>query len=64
MTDEKLGEALLRLPEVLNLFPVSRSTFWAGVKTGMYPKPRRISARRVAWVASEIRALIAEKVAA
>jgi prophage regulatory protein len=58
MTDEKLGGALLRLPQVLKLFPVSRSTFWAGVKEGRYPPPKRISARCVAWLESDIRNLV------
>lgn len=49
---------LLRLPQVLKLFPVSRSTFWAGVKSGKYPKPRKLSARCVAWFERDIRALI------
>lgn len=32
---------LLRLPEVLKIIPVSKSNWWAGVKTGRYPKPVR-----------------------
>jgi predicted DNA-binding transcriptional regulator AlpA len=61
MTDENTGGALLRLPDVLKLYPVSRSTFLLGVQTGLYPKPRRISARCVAWRESDIRALITER---
>ena len=51
---------LLRLPEVLAIFPVSRSCFLQGVKDGRYPKPHRISARSVAWSAEDIRQLISE----
>jgi prophage regulatory protein len=48
----------LRLPQVLAIFPVSRSAFWAGVKSGKYPKPVKISERCTAWRAEDIRDLI------
>jgi predicted DNA-binding transcriptional regulator AlpA len=48
----------LRLPQVLSLFPVSRSTWWAGVRVGRYPKPVKIGERATAWRAEDIRALI------
>ncbi|MDC8637047.1 AlpA family transcriptional regulator [Xanthomonas hortorum] len=48
----------LRLPEVLKLFPVSRSTWWAGVRDGRYPQPVKIGERCTAWRAEDIRALI------
>jgi prophage regulatory protein len=51
---------LLRLPEVLKLFPVSKSTWWQGVSAGRYPKPIKIGPRCTAWRASDIRALIAK----
>jgi prophage regulatory protein len=50
---------LLKLPGVLDIFPVSRSAWLAGVKAGRYPAPVRLSTRRVAWRAEEIRALVA-----
>ena len=49
----------MRLPQVLAVFPVSRSTWWAGVSSGRYPKPVQLSARCTAWHAEEIRSLIA-----
>lgn len=45
---------LLRLPEVLKIVPVSRSTWYRGVDSGIYPKPVKISKRAVAWRADEI----------
>jgi len=48
----------LRLPDVLRIFPVSRSSWWAGVKSGIYPKPIKLSARTTAWKVEDIRALI------
>lgn len=48
----------LRLPDVLRLYPVSRSTWWAGVRAGRYPQPVRIGERCTAWRSEDIRALI------
>jgi len=48
----------LRLHQVLAVFPVSRSTWWAGVKSGRYPQPVKLGARCTAWDAASIRALI------
>lgn len=50
--------ALLRLPQVLALIPVSRSTWWAGCKSGRYPKPVKLGPRTTAWRASDIAALL------
>lgn len=49
---------LLRLPQVLRYFPVSRSAWWAGIKAGRYPEPIRIGPRCVAWRLDDVRALI------
>ena len=38
--------------------PVSRSTWWAGVKSGRYPKPVKLGPRITAWRVEDIRALI------
>ena len=50
---------LWKLPTVLAHIPVSRSGWWAGVQTGRYPKPVKLSTRSVAWRSADIRALIA-----
>jgi len=49
---------LIRLPEVLNRIPVSRSTWWAGIKSGRFPKPIRLGPRAIAWLESDIEDLI------
>jgi prophage regulatory protein len=51
-------DLLLRLPEVLALIPVSRATWYAGVKNGRYPQPVSLGPRCVAWRASEIQQLV------
>jgi len=55
---------LLRLPQVLALIPVSRATWYAGVKNGRYPKPVSLGPRCVAWRAREIQRLVSEGVLA
>lgn len=48
----------VRLPMILTIFPVGRSTWWQGVKNGKYPKPIKISERAVAWRVDDIKSLI------
>jgi len=50
----------MRLPAVLVVIPVSKSTWWAGVKSGRYPKAVKLGEKITAWRAEDIRALIAE----
>ncbi|WP_165176926.1 AlpA family phage regulatory protein [Desulfovibrio sp. ZJ369] len=52
------SNALLRLPQVLALIPVSRSAWWAGCKNGRYPKPVKLGPRTTAWRAADIAALL------
>ena len=61
---QALPEAgFLRLNQVLELIPVGRSTWWAGVKDGRFPQPVKISPRCTAWRAEDVRALV-EKISA
>ncbi|WP_302551952.1 AlpA family transcriptional regulator [Bilophila sp.] len=39
----------LRLPQVLELFPISKSAWWKGCSTGCYPRPVKIGPRPTAW---------------
>ena len=48
----------LRLPEVLKVIPVSKSTWWAGVKDGRYPKPIKLGPKMSAWRVEDIRLFI------
>lgn len=45
-------------PPVAPIVPISRSAWWAGVKTGTYPKPIKLSPRVTVWRASEVFALM------
>ncbi|MET1085026.1 MAG: AlpA family phage regulatory protein [Burkholderiales bacterium] len=48
----------VRLSQVLAVIPISRSAWWAGVKSGRYPKPVKLGPRTTAWSVESIRALI------
>lgn len=53
-------EGFMRLKQVLRVIPVSRSTWYMGVKEGKYPKPIKLGPRSVAWRACDIVALVKE----
>ena len=67
----KLPETgFVRLPNIIGdaksdpptppIIPVSKSTWWAGVKTGRYPQPIKLGPRITAWRVEDIRDLIRE----
>jgi predicted DNA-binding transcriptional regulator AlpA len=52
---------LIRLKDILapsGPIPVSKSTWWAGVKSGRYPQPIKLGPRITAWRTEDIEALI------
>jgi predicted DNA-binding transcriptional regulator AlpA len=51
----------VRLPQILALVPIGKSSWWAGVREGRYPQPVRPSpfGRVTVWRAEEIHALLA-----
>ncbi len=48
----------LRLKQILQFIPVGKSTWWAGVKSGKYPKPIKLGAKTTVWRAEDIKAFI------
>ena len=61
MTNQKelLPETgFLRLPTILKIYPIGRSTWWQGVKDGKFPKPIKLGKRTTAWRVEDIKALI------
>ena len=48
----------LRLPQVLELIPIAKSTWWAGVKSGRFPASVKLGPRTTAWRVEDIRNLI------
>ena len=45
-------------PPIPPIIPVSKSTWWAGVKSGRFPKPVKLGPRTTAWRVEDIRRLI------
>jgi prophage regulatory protein len=45
-------------PPITPLIPVSKSSWWAGIKSGIYPQPIKLGARSTAWRVEDIRELI------
>ena len=49
---------LLRIHQVLERIPVSKTTWYDGIKKGRYPAPVRLTPRTSAWLESDIDELI------
>jgi predicted DNA-binding transcriptional regulator AlpA len=59
--DDLPNEALLREKQILapnGPVPISRSTWWAGVRSGRFPQPIRLGPRTTAWRVGDIRGLL------
>lgn len=48
-------------PPIPAIIPVSKSTWWAGVKSGRYPQPVKLSERCTAWRVEDIRSLTSNR---
>jgi len=51
----------MRVKQILAVYPVSESHWWAGVRSGLYPAAVKLSGNVTAWRAEDIRALLAAK---
>jgi prophage regulatory protein len=56
-------EKLLRLADVRDRVPYSRSTIYQKINRGEFPKPVSLGERAVAWLESEIDAWIEARIA-
>jgi prophage regulatory protein len=45
-------------PPIPPFIPLSKSTWWAGVRSGRYPQPVKLGPRITAWRVDDIRKLI------
>lgn len=64
------AEGFLRLPQIIGdkkavppitpIVPVSRTSWWNGVRTGRYPKGVKLGPGTTVWRVEDIRALIAK----
>lgn len=70
MTHHLPETGFLRLPQIIGdplasppvpaVYPVCKSTWWAGVKSGRFPQPVKLGPRVTAWRVEDIRKLIAQ----
>ena len=59
----------LRLPQIIGdskrgippIVPIGKTAWWAGCRSGKYPKPVKLGARTTVWRVEDIRALVASK---
>ncbi len=48
------ADKLLRIDEVLALTNIGKSSWWAGVKSGKFPKPIKLGKRTTRWRLNDI----------
>lgn len=56
------GKEFWRLPRVKQKCGLAKSTIYAEIASGKFPKPLRVSSRSVAWLSCEIMAWIELKI--
>jgi len=54
-------DQLIPLNDVLQLLKISKSNWWAGVKSARYPAPIRLSAKTVRWSKRKILQIVNQK---
>lgn len=52
---------ILRLPQVMEIVGVSRSTIYLWIQQESFPRPLKLSVRRVGWLESDVMAWIRSK---
>jgi len=45
-------------PPIAAIYPIGRSSWWEGVRTGRFPKPYKLGPRTTAWRVEDICALL------
>ena len=58
MKDQLPLTGFMRLPQVLQLIPISKSAWWQGCREGRFPKPVKLGPKTTAWRVEDIAALI------
>lgn len=59
-----MPEKFLRMKQILGTkdnpgpIPISKSSWWEGIKTGRFPKPVKLGPRTTVWYASDIDAIV------
>ncbi len=59
-THEVWDRLYLRLPQVLKIIPVSLSTWYRDIKSGIYPQPVKLGVRVSGWKIEAVKNCVAE----
>ncbi len=51
-------DGFLRIDDVLKFIPVGKSTWWAGIRAGKFPRGVKLGAKTTVWRVEDIRSLI------
>ncbi|WP_338669321.1 helix-turn-helix transcriptional regulator [Pseudodesulfovibrio methanolicus] len=51
-------EGYVRIHKILEVIPIGKSSWWAGVKAGKFPQPVKLGPKTTAWKVEDIRKLI------
>jgi prophage regulatory protein len=62
MTPESQTKRIIRIPETVELSGVPKSSIYALLKEGKFPKPVQLSRRCVGFVESEVQAWIQSRI--
>lgn len=60
MSNSNSGVTLMRIPQILEVMPVSKSKFWLMVQKGEFPKPIKIG-RSSFWTIEQVQTFIRER---
>jgi len=58
---QNISGQLYRMKDLIAYLPLSKSSIWAGVKDGTFPKPIRLSKRTVAWTQGQLDAWLTSR---
>jgi len=59
MTEDKLLRINQIIPDIL---PISKTSWWNGVKSGLYPQPVKLGPRTTAWRESDVMRIVSQGV--
>jgi prophage regulatory protein len=60
MSNSNSEVILMRIPQILEVMPISKSKFWLMVQKGEFPKPIKIG-RSSFWTIEQVQTFIREK---
>ena len=60
MSNSNSEVTLMRIPQILEVMPISKSKFWLMVQKGEFPKPIKIG-RSSFWTIDQVQTFIREK---